>query len=123
MMNLATWIATGLLAVIFTISGIAKSTMSRTSLLATGQSGIAPYPMPFIRVVAGCELLAVVGLLAPWLTDTARYLTPAAALGLAIVMVGAAASHASLREPTQVAGNAIILAVCVFVATSRFIAL
>lgn len=122
-MNLATWIATGLLAAIFTFSGILKFTMSRTRLLASGQSGIAPYPMAVIRVVAGCELLAVVGLLAPWLTDTARYLTPAAALGLAVVMVGAAVSHASLREPTQVAANAVILAICIFVATVRFTAL
>jgi uncharacterized membrane protein YphA (DoxX/SURF4 family) len=123
MMNLATWIATGLLAVVFTISGLAKSTLSRTRLIASGQTGIAPYPMPFIRVVAGCELLAVVGLIAPWLSDTARYLTPAAALGLAIVMIGAAASHASLREPVQAAGNAVILAICIFVATVRFTAL
>jgi uncharacterized membrane protein YphA (DoxX/SURF4 family) len=119
-MNTITWILTGLLAVVFTISGVAKSTMSRDRLIATGQTGIAPFPMRIVRVVALCELLAVVGLFAPWLTDTARYLTPLAAVGLGIVMIGAAVSHSSLREPKGTAAAVTFLVLCAFVAASRF---
>ena len=68
-------------------------------------------------------LEAVVGLLAPWLTDTARFLTPAAAVGLGIVMMGAATSHASLKEPGPVAANVLLLSACAFVAAERFAAL
>jgi len=119
-MNIAAWIVTGLLVVVFTVSGVAKSTMSRDRLIATGQTGIAPLPMPLVRVVAACELLAVIGLLAPWLTDTARALTPTAAVGLGIIMMGAAVSHASLKEPRPVAINVVLLALCAFVAATRF---
>lgn len=122
-MNVAAWIVTGLLVVVFTVSGVAKSTMSRDRLIATGQTGIAPVPMPLVRVVALCELLAVVGLLAPWLTDTARFLTPTAAVGLGIVMMGAATSHASLKEPGPAAANVVLLCACAFVAAERFAAL
>jgi len=122
-MNTITWILTAVLAVVFTISGVAKSTMSRDRLIATGQTGIAPFPMPLVRVVALSELLAVAGLFAPWLTDTARVLTPLAALGLAVIMIGAATSHASLREPKSVAANTTLLALAAFVAASRFAAL
>ena len=122
-MNIAAWIVTGLLVVVFTVSGVGKSTMSRDRLIATGQTGIAPLPMPLVRVVAACELLAVVGLLAPWLTDTARALTPTAAVGLGIIMMGAAVSHASLKEPRPVAFNVVLLALCAFVAATRFAAL
>ncbi|TCN42869.1 DoxX-like protein [Kribbella orskensis] len=122
-MNVAAWIVTGLLVGVFTVSGVAKSTMSRDRLIATGQTGIAPFPMPLVRVVALCELLAVVGLLAPWLTDTARFLTPTAAIGLGIVMMGAATSHASLKEPGPVAANVLLLSACAFVAAERFAAL
>lgn len=122
-MNTITWILTAVLAVIFTLSGLAKSTMSRDRLIASGQTGIAPFPMPIVRVVAVCELLAVVGLFAPWLTGTARYLTPLAAVGLGIVMIGAAVSHASLREPKGTAGAVTFLVLCAFVAASRFAAL
>ena len=122
-MNVAAWIVTGLLVGVFTVSGVAKSTMSRDRLIATGQTGIAPFPMPLVRVVALCELLAVVGLLAPWLADTARYLTPTAAVGLGIIMMGAATSHASLKEPGPVAANVFLLSACAFVAAERFAAL
>jgi DoxX-like family len=119
-MNTITWIFTGVLAVVFTVSGVAKSTMSRDRLLATGQTGIAPFPMPVVRGVAVSELFAVAGLFAPWLTGTARVLTPLAAVGLTIVMIGAAVSHASLREPKAVAATVTLLALASFVAASRF---
>jgi hypothetical protein len=108
------------LAVVFAMSGTAKSTMSRERLLASGQSGIAPFPMPVVRVTAVCEIAAAVGLFAPWLLDVARPLTPAAALGLCLVMAGAAVSHASLREPRQVAVNLVLLGLAAFVAAARF---
>jgi uncharacterized membrane protein YphA (DoxX/SURF4 family) len=122
-MNTITWILTGVLAAVFTVSGVAKSTMSRDRLIATGQTGIQPFPMPFVRIVALSELAAVAGLFAPWLTGTARVLTPLAAVGLAIVMIGAATSHASLREPKATAVNTILLALAAFVAAARFAAL
>ena len=113
------WSITGLLAVVFAGSGVAKSTMSRERLIATKQTGIAPFPMPLVRVVAVCELFAAVGLVLPWATGTARALTPAAALGLVLVVCGAAVSHASLREPKQVAGNLTLLLLLGFLAANR----
>ncbi|WP_405065781.1 DoxX family protein [Kribbella sp. NBC_01510] len=122
-MNTVTWVFSGILAAIFAYSGAVKATMSRSRLIATGQTGIAPFPMPLVRVVAISELFAVAGLFAPWLTDKARVLTPLAAVGLTIVMIGAAISHASLREPKSVAANVTLLALASFVAASRFAAL
>jgi uncharacterized membrane protein YphA (DoxX/SURF4 family) len=122
-MNTITWIFTGVLAVVFTVSGVAKSTMSRDRLIATGQTGIAPFPMPVVRFVALSELAAVAGLFAPWLSDRARVLTPLAAVGLTLVMIGAATSHASLREPKSVAANVTLLALAAFVAAARFASL
>ena len=43
--------------------------------------------------------------------------------GLGIVMMGAAVSHASLKEPRPVAFNVILLAICAFVAAGRLAAL
>jgi len=97
--------------------------MSRDRLIATGQTGIAPFPMPVVRFVALSELAAVAGLFAPWLSDRARVLTPLAAVGLTLVMIGAATSHASLREPKSVAANVTLLALAAFVAAARFASL
>jgi hypothetical protein len=119
-MNVALWILQGLLAVVFLGSGLAKSTMTKERMLATGQTGVAPFPLPVIRAVAFCELLAAVGLLLPWATGIGRFLTPLAAVGLCLVMVGAAGSHARLREPRNVAVNAVLFALAVTVAVARF---
>jgi DoxX-like family/Sigma-70 region 2 len=83
--------------------------MSRDRLLATGQTGIAPFPMPVIRTTAGTELLTAVGLIMPWASGVLPMLTPLAAAGLAAVMVGAASSHLHLREPLTAGANMVIL--------------
>jgi uncharacterized membrane protein YphA (DoxX/SURF4 family) len=116
----ALWIGQWALAAIFLGSGTAKLTMSKKRLIDTGQTGVVFFPLPAIRGIASLELLGAIGVVLPWLTGIAPVLTPLAASGLAIVMVGAAVSHTKLREPRNVAINAVIFAVCVFVAVGRF---
>jgi hypothetical protein len=81
-------------------------------------------------MTAFAELCAAVGLIAPQLTGIAPLLTPAAAIGLSIVMIGAFLSHSRLlradlragrgsREARNVAANVTIFALCVFVAAGR----
>lgn len=119
-MNVVLWICQVLLAAVFLGSGAAKSVMSKDRMMATGQTGVAPFPLGVIRLVAACELLAVLGVVLPKLTGIVPVLTPLAAVGLAVVMVGAALSHGSRREFPQVALNLTLLAVCVFVAVGRW---
>jgi hypothetical protein len=118
--NVALWSAQVLLAVVFAGSGVAKSTMSKERLLATGQTGAASFPMPVVRFTAAMELLAAVGLTLPWATGIARVLTPMAAVGLGVVMIGAAGSHIRLREARNTAANGVLFALCLFVAINRF---
>ena len=118
-MNTFMWILQGSLALVFLGSGIAKSTMSRDRLIATGQTGIALFPMPVVRVTAVSELLAAAGLLLPWATGIAPWLTPTAAAGLCIVMVGAAWSHSKLQEPQNVVANGVLFAAAMAVAVGR----
>lgn len=120
-MNIALWAGQVVLAVVFALSGTAKLTMARQRMLATGQTGIAMFPMPVVRFTAAMELMAAVGLVAPWLSGTARMLTPLAAGGLCVVMIGAAWAHSRLREPTSVAANALLFALAAFVMVGRLL--
>jgi hypothetical protein len=119
-MNVALWICQGLLATVFAGSGAAKATMSKERLAATGQTGAVVFPLPVVRFTAAMELLAAVGLVLPWATGVGKVLTPSAAVGLCIIMVVAAITHARLKEPRNVLGNAVLFALCVFVAVNRF---
>ncbi|WP_206791514.1 DoxX family protein [Amycolatopsis sp. MtRt-6] len=125
-MNVALWAGQVLLAAIFAVSGALKSTMSQQRMLETGQTGAAAYPLPVVRFAAICELLAAVGLILPLLLGVAPALTGWAAVGLAVVMVGAMAMHGRLAivqhkaaEWRNVGVNVALLAVCVFVAAGR----
>jgi hypothetical protein len=67
----------GVLAAVFTASGAMKLVMSKERMIAAGQTGVRDYSLPAIRMIALCELAAVVGLVAPGLigragVDTAR---------------------------------------------------
>lgn len=119
-MDGALWMGQVTLAVVFAASGALKSVLSKERLIATGQTGVKELPLGAIRMVAACELLAVLGLLAPALSDRGEVLAPLAACGLAAVMVGAAVAHSRLREPRNVAVNAVLFGICVAVALGRF---
>ena len=120
-MNIALWTAQLILAAVFAASGTAKLTMARDRLLATGQTGIAVFPMPVVRFTAAMEVLAAVGLVAPWLSGTAKVLTPLAAAGLCVVMIGAAWAHSRLREPLAVSANTLLFALAAFVMVGRLL--
>jgi uncharacterized membrane protein YphA (DoxX/SURF4 family) len=130
LVNIALWTAQVLLAVVFLGSGTIKSIWAKPRLIASGQTGVAPFPVPVIRLTAFAELCGAVGLIAPRLTGIAPLLTPAAAIGLGIVMIGAFTSHSRLLQADRRAGrgsrelrnvfiNVTIFAVCVFVAAGR----
>jgi uncharacterized membrane protein YphA (DoxX/SURF4 family) len=122
-MNLTLWIIQIVLAAVFAGSGIAKTTMSRQRLIDSGQTGIAVYPMPVVRITAVCELAAAAGLVLPWATGIAAALTPLAASGLCVVMVGAGYAHVRLREPRSVLVNVVLFTAALTVAVARFIEL
>jgi uncharacterized membrane protein YphA (DoxX/SURF4 family) len=124
-MSVASWIVQVILAAVFSYSGVYKGTHSKTDVIASGQTGVRWYSPGFIRFIAISELFGVAGLILPRLLGVAPVLTRVAAIGLGIVMIGAAVSHARLapqrpREWLNVATNVVLLAGCSFVAFARW---
>ena len=83
-MNRALWIVQWLLAVVFLLTGGMKLLSPIEELTAQ-----MPLPGPFIRFIGVVELLGVLGLILPSLLRIRPGLTPLAAAGLVIVMIGA----------------------------------
>ena len=74
-----------------------------------------------IQVVAGtAEILGGLGLILPGLTGIRPELTVFAALGLAVVMVGALIWHAGRDEPVSIVQNVFIGLVMAYVAYGRW---
>lgn len=83
-MNMALWIVQGLLAALFLFAG-------GTKLVLPIEEMTKQMPMPgwFLRFIALCEVLGAIGLILPGLLRIQPGLTPLAAAGLVIIMVGA----------------------------------
>jgi uncharacterized membrane protein YphA (DoxX/SURF4 family) len=119
-MNIALWIAAGLLAVGFLASGVKKLTRSNDELAASGWGWAERFSPGAVKAIGTLEILAAAGLVLPAALDIAPVLVPMAAVGLVLLMVGAIITHASRHEAQPIAVNIVLLAMAAFVAWGRF---
>jgi uncharacterized membrane protein YphA (DoxX/SURF4 family) len=119
-MNLALWIIAIVLAVGFAASGLMKIVRSKEQLVASGFGWAQDVSPTTIRLIGVAEILGAIGLIVPAATHIAPILVPLAAVGLALVMVGAAAVHARRKEAPMIAINALLLGLAIVVAWGRF---
>jgi multidrug transporter EmrE-like cation transporter len=77
----------GLLALIFLFAGGIKLAMPAEELAAA--MAALPLPIAFVRFIAVCEVLGALGLVLPGVVRIRTELTPLAAAGLVVIMVGA----------------------------------
>ncbi len=118
-MNVVLWIIQGLLAAVFLAAGVMKLTTPREKL-ATTLDWVGDVPQPGVRAIATLELLAAIGLILPAALKIAPVLTPLAALGLVVLMLGAAALHVRRKEPQGIAVAVVLLVLAAIVAWGRF---
>src|SRR5262245_59336909 len=113
-MNVALWIDQVLLAGLFLFAGVAKLVM-----MAEQMAGPVALPLCFLRFIGVCEAACGLGLILPPLLRVATWLTPLAAAGLVIIMIGAAAI--SLKVGVAAAHIPLVIAlVAAFVAYGRW---
>jgi hypothetical protein len=86
LLNYALWTVQILLALLFLFTSGLKLILPIEVL--TSQM---PLPGPFVRFIGLCEGLGAIGLILPWALRVRKGLTPLAAAGLAIIMIGATA--------------------------------
>ena len=79
----ALWTIQGLLAALFLFAGLMKLAMPYDPAMAMG------FPEWFLRFIGVAETLGALGLVLPGLTRVRTELTPLAAQGLVVIMIGA----------------------------------
>jgi hypothetical protein len=85
-MTYALWIIQVLLALLYLWAGGMKLVLPLEKL-----AGPVPLPGPFMRFIGVAEVLGAIGLILPGLLRIQPGLTPLAATGLVIIMIGAVA--------------------------------
>lgn len=98
-MYIALWIIVILLTVAFFGAGSMKLLRPRTALIDGGMPWAEDFSPTAIKAIAVLEVVGALGLILPLATGIAPILTPVAAVGLAIVMLGAVVVHRRRHEP------------------------
>jgi len=88
-MTYALWIIQGLLAAIFLFAGGTKLVLPLDVLMSMGSPNQIQLPGWFVRFIGVVEVLGALGLILPGLLRIRPGLTPLAAAGLVIIMIGA----------------------------------
>lgn len=118
-MNIALWVLQILLALVFAAAGIMKATQP-TERLATNMGWVMDVAPRTVRLIGILEILGAIGLILPAVTGIWPWLTPLAAAGLVLTMVGAIIVHGRRGEFSSIWMNIVLLALAAFVLFGRF---
>jgi hypothetical protein len=109
------WIVQGLLALLFLWAGGMKLVLPLDEL-----AGPIPLPGLFVRFIGVAEVLGAIGLILPGLLHIRPGLTPLAAVGLLIIMIGATVITLMSGEIGMAVMPLVVGLLLVFVAYGRW---
>jgi uncharacterized membrane protein YphA (DoxX/SURF4 family) len=114
-MTYALWIIQVLLALLFVFAGGMKLVLPLDQL-----AGPFPLPGPFLRFIGAAELLGGLGLILPAALRIRPGLTPLAAAGLVIIMIGATTLTAITGEVSGAVMPLVVGIIAVTIARGRW---
>lgn len=119
-MNTTLWITQGLLAAAFGMAGVMK-VMQPKEKMAEKMAWVNDFTASQIRSIGIVEILGAIGLILPAATGILPWLTPLAAVGLVLTMIGAARTHVRRDEYPKIVPNAVLLLLALIVVYGRFV--
>ena len=115
-MKLAVWVVSGLLALGFLGTGAMKVFPPEADVAALAEG----VPVVLMRIAGVAEIIGALGLILPAATRIMPILTPLAASGLVVTMIGATIANLVIGEYASIVQTIIFGALAAFVAWARF---
>lgn len=118
-MNMLLWFGQILIAVV--LVPIGGATMLGLLQKASARRG-QPIPIHdgLFRFIGAAELAGAIGVVVPWATGIASWLTPLAALGLVPIMIGASVVNVRRGTPGPLVLSSLILVFAALIAWGRW---
>jgi uncharacterized membrane protein YphA (DoxX/SURF4 family) len=115
-MKITTWIASALLAIAFLAAGGGKLLTSASELHQSAHG----VPVALLRIAGTAEVLGAFGLIVPAATRITPILTPIAAVGLTMTMIGATITNIAVGEPATAVATFLLGSLAAVIAWLRF---
>ena len=119
-MNILLWVVQILLALLFLFAGVTKLVLPAEVLMSMGSPNQVRLPILFLRFIGLVEVLGALGLILPGVFRRRKDLTPLAAAGLVIVMIGAVVVTAMGDGVVMALSPLVVGLLCAFVAYGRW---
>lgn len=120
-MNVALWIAAGMLALVALAGGISKTFVPLEKLSqhdgAAWTRGVRP---AYVKTLGVLEILAAIGLILPAVVDVAPVMVPVTAACWIVLMIGAMITHGRLGQFKLVMVNTVYVVLAVLIVIGRF---
>jgi len=117
--NIALWVVQILLALAFLMAGGMKVSQPMEKL-KKAMSWTSHTTVGTVRLVGILEILGALGLILPAVTGILPWLTPVAAIGLVLTMIGAAIVHIRLKEFAGLGAPLVLFLLALFIVYGRF---
>jgi hypothetical protein len=114
--NVALWVTQSALALIFLAAGSSKLIMSAEQMTSQNELDI---PVWFLRFIGVCEVAGALGLILPSVSRIRTGLTPLAAGGLVVIMIGATTLTAAIGQVPAASFPLVVGMAAAFVAYGR----
>lgn len=118
-MEIALWIVQVLAGLAFLMAGFMKLTQPKEKL-AEKMAWVEDFDANIIKLIGLIEILGAIGLILPHRLDILSLLTPLAAAGLILTMIGAAVVHVRRNEIPMIAPTVVLGGLSAFVLWQTF---
>lgn len=118
-MDIALWVVQVILALAIGGAGAVKLAKTKDEL-APRMTYVTSFTSGQVKAIGAVEVAAGLGIVLPAATGILPVLTPIAAVGIVLIMVGAMITHIVRKEPALIVPNIVLAAAAAFVAWGRF---
>ena len=118
-MNTAIWIIQGLMGALFLMAGAMKVTQAKTTLKEKLGGWVDDFSILTLKAIGAIEILGATALILPMLLNKYLFLTPLAATGLILTMIGASIAHLKRKENKEIIKNIVITALLIAILVGR----
>ncbi len=116
-LDIALWVATGLLAAMYLMAGLMKA---KDPVKAQEMGPVLAAKEPStLRTIGILEILGAIGVILPVALDILPWIAAVAAVGLALIQLLAIPQHIKLQDTKGLPFNVVLLALALFVALGR----
>jgi uncharacterized membrane protein YphA (DoxX/SURF4 family) len=119
-MNIVLWVLQAALAAVFLSAGLPKIAKPKEELVASMGKWVNSFPAMGVKLLGLVEVLGAIGLIVPPLAGVAPALSPVAAVGIIVIMLGAIVAHARESAGSKIAMNVVLAVLAAVVAWGRF---